>query len=490
MASGSETNLSCPVCHDVYKDPVLLSCSHSFCVACLQSWWRRREVLECPVCKRISGRKNPPRNLALKNLCEAFLLEQEKRSEELCSLHSEKLKLFCLEHKEPICLICRDSERHTKHSFRPIDEAARDRRKDLEQSLKPLEDKIKLLKEVQENYEQTENYIKVQSQQVKKWIRKKVKMFHEFLEIEAEVRIAAVREEQKEKCDEVKKIMKDLKKRITSLSYIIIKTKNELRAEDVSFLRCYEAAAERVQQRPLMNDPQPLPGLLLDKVKHIGNLTFDIWRNMNDQYFPVILDPNTAHSGLTLTKDLTSVKWGNVEELPDNPERFDSSSIILGCEGFTTGIHSWEVEVGESQHWTLGVAPESVKRKGLLDSQSGLWTLAFHKGTYKAFSPTHPVFYPPVKKHLQKIRVHLNCDAGFISFSDPDMLIHSFRCRSTEVLFPFLGTTDKYLLKIQPDTICVLNNANFICDDRASSDPEEELIDDGDDQVTNIFHDD
>ncbi|MEQ2191255.1 hypothetical protein XENOCAPTIV_024877 [Xenoophorus captivus] len=380
MASGSETNLSCPVCHDVYKDPVLLSCRHSFCVACLQSWWRRREVLECPVCKHISGRKNPPRILALNNLCEAFLLEQEKR-------------------------------------------------------------------------------------------------------------IAAVREEQKEKCDEVKKRMKDLKKRI-SLSDIIIKTKNELRAEDVSFLRCYEATAERVQQRPLMNDPQPLPGRLLDKVKHIGNLTFDIWRTMNDQYFPVILDPNTAHSGLRLTKDLTSVKWGNVEELPDNPERFDSSSIILGCEGFTTGIHSWEVEVGESQHWTLGVVPESVKRKGLLGSHSGLWTLAFHKGTYKAFSPTHPVFYPPVKKHLQKIRVHLNCDAGVISFSDPNMLIHSFQCRSTEALFPFLGTTDKYLLKIQPDTICVLNNTNFICDDRASSDPEEELIDDGDDQVTSIFHDD
>ncbi|KAK5601983.1 hypothetical protein CRENBAI_018170 [Crenichthys baileyi] len=211
MASGSETNLCCPVCHDVYKDPILLCCSHSFCVACLQSWWRRREVLECPVCKRISGRKNPPRNLALKNLCEAFLLEQEKRSEELCSLHSEKLKLFCLEHKELICLICRDSERHTKHRFRPIDEAARDRRKELKESLKPLKDKLKLLKEVQENYEQTENHMKVQSQQVKEWIRKKVKMFHELLEIEAEVRIAAVREEQKEKCDVVKKRMKDNK---------------------------------------------------------------------------------------------------------------------------------------------------------------------------------------------------------------------------------------------------------------------------------------
>uniref|UniRef100_A0A3Q2QI16 Uncharacterized protein n=1 Tax=Fundulus heteroclitus TaxID=8078 RepID=A0A3Q2QI16_FUNHE len=139
MASGSVTNLCCPVCHDVYRDPVLLSCSHSFCAACLRRWWRRREALQCPVCKRVSGRKRPPRNLALKNLCEAFLLEQEQRAEDVCSLHAENLKLFCLEHQEAICLVCRDSERHAEHKFRPIDEVARRRKEELEASLKPLE---------------------------------------------------------------------------------------------------------------------------------------------------------------------------------------------------------------------------------------------------------------------------------------------------------------------------------------------------------------
>uniref|UniRef100_A0A667YGZ0 RING-type domain-containing protein n=1 Tax=Myripristis murdjan TaxID=586833 RepID=A0A667YGZ0_9TELE len=56
MASKSEQNLSCPVCHEIFKDPVLLSCSHSFCRACLQSWWTEKAIKDCPFCKRISSK--------------------------------------------------------------------------------------------------------------------------------------------------------------------------------------------------------------------------------------------------------------------------------------------------------------------------------------------------------------------------------------------------------------------------------------------------
>ena len=75
---------------------------------------------------------NPPISLTIKNLCETFLQERSQRasagSEVLCSLHSEKLKLFCLEDKQPVCVVCRDSKKHTGHKFHPIDEAALDRK--------------------------------------------------------------------------------------------------------------------------------------------------------------------------------------------------------------------------------------------------------------------------------------------------------------------------------------------------------------------------
>ncbi len=108
--------LNCPVCYEIFKDPVVLSCSHSFCNECLQLFWRTKETQECPVSRRRSSRDDPPTNLVLKNLCVSFLKERNEScsstSEEVCHLHSEKLKLFCLEDEQPVCLVFR--ERFTK----------------------------------------------------------------------------------------------------------------------------------------------------------------------------------------------------------------------------------------------------------------------------------------------------------------------------------------------------------------------------------------
>ncbi len=128
MASLSEEDFSCPVCCEIFKTPVLLSCSHSVCKECLQQLWRTKKTRKCPVCMRRSSKRCPPCNLVLKNVCESFLKQRKERrssgSEEICSLHSEKLKLFCLEDKQPACLVCRDSQKHVNHTFRPISEVA------------------------------------------------------------------------------------------------------------------------------------------------------------------------------------------------------------------------------------------------------------------------------------------------------------------------------------------------------------------------------
>ena len=130
--SFSEDDLSCLVCCEVFQEPVLLPCSHSICKACLQKFWETKSVPECPMCRNRCSKKQYPVNLALRNLCETYLEEKNQEasagSEVLCSLHSEKLKLFCLEDKQPVCWVCRDSKKHTGHKFHPIDEAALDRK--------------------------------------------------------------------------------------------------------------------------------------------------------------------------------------------------------------------------------------------------------------------------------------------------------------------------------------------------------------------------
>ncbi|KAM9361342.1 uncharacterized protein ABDE67_022397 [Symphorus nematophorus] len=463
MDSRSEKDLSCPVCHDIFKDPVILPCSHSFCKECLQRWWREKQIKECPVCKEKHPLSNPPRNLALKNLCETFLLEKNLRasaeSGALCSLHFEKLKLFCLDHQQPVCFVCLHSETHAGHKVKPLNEVAQDRREKLKKTLQPVREKLGVFEQVKENCNQTSVHIMIQAQHTEKQIKEQFKRLHQFLQEEEKARIAALKVEEQQKSKVMRVKTEALSREIAALSNTIRATEEEMRAEDVSFVQDYKAAVKRVQQCPLPVDPQLVSGALIDVAKHLGNLSYNIWNKMKEMvsFIPVILDPNSAHPELLLSEDLTSVRCGYRATLPKNPERFDSSISVLGSEGFDSGTHSWEVEVGNSTTWILGVAAESFRRNEHIAPQPGLWRILFYKDEYTAWSQAGPITVLSGKK-LKRIRIKLEWvreaktgeKRGMVSFSDPvtDKHIHTFRHTVTGKLFPYFNTNKEFPLKI------------------------------------------
>ncbi|XP_064177161.1 zinc-binding protein A33-like, partial [Anguilla rostrata] len=158
---------------------------------------------------------------------------------------------------------------------------------------------------------------------------------------------------------------------------------------------------------------------------------------------PLTLDPNTVHPCLSLSDDLTRVRnTGDKHPLPDNPERFDFGVAVLGSEGYTSGKHSWEVEVGNKPSWSLGVARKSVDRKGQIRAipEKGFWVLSQRNwDLYGACSSEKKCI--KLRRKPQRIRVQLDYDRGVVSFFDPSDMTQIYTCKGTfrERMFPFLS---------------------------------------------------
>ncbi|XP_048014023.1 E3 ubiquitin-protein ligase TRIM39-like [Megalobrama amblycephala] len=438
MASLSEDDFSCPVCCEIFKDPVILSCSHSVCKECLQQFWRTKKTQECPVCRRRSSKECPPPNLALKNLCESFLKERNERhssgSEEICSLHSEKLKLFCLEDKQPVCAVCRDS--HVNHTVRPISEVFPSYKEELNTALKSLQEKLKHNESLKEEFEETVQHIKSQAEHTERQIKQQFEKLHQFLRDEEEATVTALREEEEQKKQMMKEKLEEMNRHISALSHTIKDMEEMMKANDVCFLKEFPVSVERVQSS--QPDPQMASGALIHVPRYLGNLPFRVLKKMQDivQNTPVILDPNTANKCLVLSDDLTSVRnsW-NYQPVPDNPERFDWYPCVLGSEGLNSGTHCWDVEVKDSSAWCLGVTTASNQRKGDDFFNTEVWCVWFDEDR----APESSMNEFPVEQDLDRVRVNLDYDGGTVSFSDPvtNTHLHTFTHTFTHTLFPF-----------------------------------------------------
>nr|XP_041575777.1 E3 ubiquitin-protein ligase TRIM39 isoform X10 [Taeniopygia guttata] len=134
----------------------------------------------------------------------------------------------------------------------------------------------------------------------------------------------------------------------------------------------------------------------------------------------VILDADTAHPRLEISADGRRVKdTGVIRFLFRNEKRFDSHLFVLAKEGYTSGKHYWEVNVGTRRNWALGIACESVTRKGTLTlcPENGFWVIACVDGQ-DYLACTNPWTCLTVTGCLSKIGIFLNIPAKQVSFYD------------------------------------------------------------------------
>ncbi|XP_064411118.1 zinc-binding protein A33-like [Latimeria chalumnae] len=461
---GLEDEMTCSVCQELFKDPVTLRCGHNFCQECVCEYWKGKTTPACPICRAGSTTSDLITNHTLRNIVDSYKKEVKKpkgQSKSVCSQHEEVLKLYCLEDQEAICLVCEKSRKHEHHKCLPVEEAAQEFKEEVKTALTPLQDTEKKLTKVKKEYDKHLKHILDQAEKTEKQIKEDFVKLHQFLHEEEKNLLADLKKEKEEKEQKMREKIKSISEEIASLSNSIKDIEKKMDQEDNLFLMNLQGVKKRAAS--IYKEPDVLSGALIDVAKYLGNLQYRVWKKMRTviNAVTVTLDPNTASPWVTLSEDLTSVTYGSTRKnLPDNLERFDTHVLVLGSEGFTSGRHSWVVDVGNKTKWDLGVVKESINRKGTvnLKTEHGYWAIVLRDGK-KYSACTNEWTEIKLKTKPKKIWVSLHYEAGGVSFYNADDMSHiyTFTQKFTEKLYPYFDPCNNDNgLNSEPLRICPL----------------------------------
>ncbi|XP_063791356.1 nuclear factor 7, brain-like isoform X2 [Pseudophryne corroboree] len=546
MASGDfAAELTCLLCNELFKDPVMVDCGHNFCRDCIDEAWEGQDSFTCPDCKDVITEKYttnraianlvkktvgaptvvtpakpvekvkpaencPEHNERLKLYCKddgtrscvicpyslkhashhflpiqdavevhrdvitekyttnraianlvkktvgaptvvtlAKPVEKVKPAEN-CPLHYERLKLYCKDDETLSCVICRDSLIHASHNFLPILDAVDVYKTELSAIVAPLEEVLKVTEQLANQQSEKVKQHRTNVSDYKQHIVSEFEKLHSFLKQRKEKRLEQLNEQGDSLLKEMESNMVKMQKNRRIIKQTISMANERVNDKDsISFLTDIKAFMEKCQeqQREAISSRNSLLSKDLCQGTFKGPIQYTVWKQMKSYVVPylspVLLDPSTAHPHLLLSDGLTSVKYVDSSlHLPDNPKRFSHCFLVLGSEGFSSGRHYWEVDVGDKTAWDIGMASESCNRKGKikLNPNNGYWAIWLRNGNvYKATEHSSKTLV--LNAIPKKIGIYLDYEGGQISFYNADDMsaIYTFNATFTEKLYPYLS---------------------------------------------------
>uniref|UniRef100_A0A3Q3XBK1 Uncharacterized protein n=1 Tax=Mola mola TaxID=94237 RepID=A0A3Q3XBK1_MOLML len=500
----SEEQVHCSICLDVFTNPVSIPCGHNFCQRCILGYWKTSPLYQCPMCKKsfykrpdlsvntvlreiaeqfkeirvrsVEGKvskgerersekkwtmeRGRPKAIksclvCLTSYCEEHLKSHTARftkhklmepvanmADRMCPKHERLLELFCKKDQTCVCVLCTETD-HRAHYTVPVEREWTEKKVISFEKLSMIQDRVKKVEEIKHSVEQN----KASAQ---KEIEESVQVFSELVRsvqrTQAEL-VVSIEEKQRQTERWAEGFVTELEQEIADLKRRKADLENMARTDHIHFLKNFPALSTPPSVKDWSGTSVPtdtcvgmirtsvynlkdfLP-FLPPEIKKIGKYTVD-----------VTLDPDSANPWLQLSQDRHQVRHlGAWQDLPDHPDRFDTVVIVLGREGFASGRHYWEVQVGDKDDWYLGVARSSVNRKGRISvsTTQGYWAVAMKKGQGYRVSTSPPTLLPLDPKP-KRLGVYVDYEEGQVSFYDVRALTHiyTFKDKFMEKIFPF-----------------------------------------------------
>ncbi|XP_051735956.1 nuclear factor 7, ovary-like isoform X3 [Ctenopharyngodon idella] len=183
---------------------------------------------------------------------------------------------------------------------------------------------------------------------------------------------------------------------------------------------------------------------VLSQLKKLLNEKLTVLKWAQKFAVDVTLDPDTANPYLILSDDGKQVSHGDInQDVPENPNRFDGWYCVLAKQGFSSGRFYFEVQVKGKTKWELGVARESINRKGMitLSPDNGYWTvIQWNENQYAARD--NPYVSLSLKVKPEKVGVFVDYEEDLVSFYDVDSRSHIYSYTGqtfTEKLYPYFS---------------------------------------------------
>ncbi|KAM6949514.1 E3 ubiquitin-protein ligase TRIM39-like [Aplochiton taeniatus] len=375
----------------------------------------------------------------------------------LCRRHQWPLELYCKDDQTPACVRCAESD-HRSHNTVPMERESKKTRTEMKRTETELQQMVQArLRKVAEiklavthskrsAETEVEDSVQLYSELVQSIQRSHAELLKE---IEGKQEAAESRAEG---------LIRDLEQEIGELQRRSAELEQLSRTEDhLHLLQSFSSLSSppptknwseiSVHSELCVGTVRKAVSKLVDTINDLEKKLSEAELKRTQQYaLEVTLDPVTAASWLVLSADGKQVSLGyqqNRGPVLDDPRRFDSCVCVLGKQGITSGRRYWVVQVGDKTDWDVGVARQSINRKGTVTVRPdhGFWAVCRRKGG-DLQACAGPSVALGLRRGPRKIAVFVDYEDGAVTFFDADAGAHLYTFAGiafAETLYPYFN---------------------------------------------------